>query len=146
LYFNKRGRKIAALRDRGTRGLEQLHRIAGWVFEQNLSAARSSDDIVAKFDSSFLEDVRISLKVATLHNYPIPPPWLRSSAVRHRLRATTWAFRWAQHELQILAREDGEVWTRLGADSKPQMMGVKRNRCVDVVHDVANHERIQLHK
>ena len=39
--------------------------------------------------------------------------------------------------------EDREIWTRLSGDSKRQMTGVERDRGIDVVHDVADHERVQ---
>ena len=79
------------------RWLEQFHQIAGWILQQDLAAARSGDDVVAKLDAGLSEDLYIAVKAAALHNYPIPSTRFRSSAIRHRLRTPTRAFWWAQH-------------------------------------------------
>ncbi len=34
----------------------------------------------------------------------------------------------------------------MSREVKPQVMGVKPNRCRDIVDDVADHERVELHK
>src|SRR4029450_11262003 len=86
--------------------LKQFHEIAGWVFNQNLPATRSSDDVIAKHNSRVVQDVNIVLKVAALNDYSVPPTRFRSPAVGHRLRSPSGPLGWTQHELHILSRED----------------------------------------
>ena len=99
-----------ALVSRVRRRLKQFHEIAGWVFNQNLPATRSSDDVVSKHNSRVLQDINIVLKVAALNDYSVPPTRFGSSAVGHRLRPSSRPLGWTQHELHIVAREDRKVW------------------------------------
>jgi hypothetical protein len=75
------------------RWLEQLHQIAGRILQQDLAAARSGDDVVEKLNFSLSEGLNVALKIAALHNYPVPSTRFRPTAVGHRLRTPTWTFR-----------------------------------------------------
>ena len=55
------------------------------VFQKNLPAAWPADNVVAKSDSGLPEDIHVALKVAALHDYPIPSTGFRSAAIGHRL-------------------------------------------------------------
>src|SRR4029453_3906024 len=135
----------SALVSRVRRRLKQFHEIAGWVFNQNLPATRSSDDVIAKHNSRALQDVNIVLEIAALNDNSVPPTRFRSPAVGHRLRSASRPLGGTQHQLHVFSREDRKVGARLSGGSKPQPLAVKRNCSVDVVHNVANHKRVQLH-
>jgi hypothetical protein len=99
-----RGLPRSALLRRVRHGLEQFHRIAGRVLEQDLPATRSGDDVVSKLDTGSPQGFDIAVKVAASHNDPIPAPRLRSAAIGHWLRSPAWSFGRTQHELKILPR------------------------------------------
>src|SRR6476469_2724270 len=106
--LGRRPLHLAYLAESGGR-LKQFHEIARWVFNQNLPAARPSNDVIAKPDARILHGLNVVLKVAAPNYYSIPPTRFRSPPVGHRLRPPSGSLRWAQHQLQVLSREECKV-------------------------------------
>ena len=66
------------------------------LFKQYLSATGPGDDIVAKHDPRFFQNAHLVVQITALYDDSIPATRLRSSTIRHRLRASA-----QQHLLRL---------------------------------------------
>jgi len=122
------------------RRFEQLHQVSGRIFEQDLAAAGTGHDLVAKRGPCPSQNVDLAVEVAGAHDDSIPSPRLGSSAIGHRLRSSSRPLGRAQHELHVFALQKCEIWTRLTSDPESQVLLVEHDRLVDVVYDVSDHK------
>jgi hypothetical protein len=148
--FTPCGSTGAALPDRAglrrrLRRLEQLDRIPGGILHQRLPSSGACSDLVAKPHTGLLQGDDVVVEAVGLDHDAIPATGLRLAPVGHRLRTPSGTFRRTQHELEPFSLEESEIRTRSNADAERQMTGVEPDRFIDVVHDVAKHECVQLH-
>src|SRR6266550_6049790 len=80
--------------------LEQLDRIARWIFQENLLAARPSHDIVPKLQTSSAQLFSFRGEVFDDEFDAVPSAWSWSGPVGHR---TPGGARWATQEQTKLA-------------------------------------------
>src|SRR5262249_51698173 len=119
--------------------LEELDWIAGWIVEQDLRAAGASHDIVSKSNAGRAEPFDFVSQVVDDEMDAIPPAGLRAPAVGHRPSGRAgWP---AQEQPQIAPHHFSERGRRARDQRKSEVVGVKRDRGLDVVDHIANVDR-----
>src|SRR5689334_6794232 len=83
--------------------LEQLHRVAGRVLQQDLLAAHAGDDLVAETGTVLPQLRHRGRQIGDLDREAVPAAGLGQAAVRHGLAAAGTAARSAEHQPQIAA-------------------------------------------
>src|SRR5260221_14540574 len=66
--------------------LEQLHRVARWVVDQDLLAADAGDDVVAELGARFAQNPNEPLEVGNFDREAFPAAGFGPAAVGHWLR------------------------------------------------------------
>ena len=122
-------------------GLKQLDRIAGWILKQDLPATGTIDNVVAKTSARFTQRVDRTGEVRRVKNDPIPAARLGMAAVGHRLRGPASAFRRAQYELQVVARQYGKTGSGLLIEAEVELSRIELHGYIDIIDHVAHARR-----
>src|SRR5215211_453781 len=134
-YFFARARRPGYRRLRARR-LEQLDRIASGILEQDLLAARPTDDVVAKRQAGGTQPLDLRRDVFDDEVDAVPAPRLRGAAVGHRPPGR--AHRAAEQQPQVAAHDVGERGRGAGAQLEAEVGGVEGHGVLDVVDHVAD--------
>src|SRR4051794_37866664 len=131
----RRNRRLSAC------GLEELDRVAGGVFEQDLLAARPADDVVAERHAGRAQPLDLRGDVVDDEVDAVPTARLRRLAIRHR--PSGGALRATEEQAQVAAHDVGERRCSAGTQLEPEVGRVEVDCLVDVVDHVADvHELI----
>ena len=85
------------------RRLEEFNGISRRIFEENLLATDTSDDIVAEVSSRLAQPLNSSGEVVDFNRKSIPPARLGLGAIGHGLSASARGIRGAEDQTQIAA-------------------------------------------
>src|SRR5262245_20774525 len=118
--------------------MEEFNGVAGGVLEENLPAADSNDDLVAKMGSRLAQPLHGCGEVVDFDGKSIPPTRLGLGAIRHGLSASAGRIRSAKDETQIAAREHRKGRRRVHHKLKAKMLRIECNSGLHIVNDVAD--------
>jgi hypothetical protein len=131
-------RSAGAAGTSGRRRLEQLDGIASRVIQQDLPATKPAHDVVAEPRSRLAQAVDLAVEIIDLQLDPVPAARLGPATIRHRLGGPTRAAHCVHQQPQIAAREHGEAGRGVQLNGEAEPLGIERDRCIDVVDDVAD--------
>src|SRR5690606_12587367 len=120
--------------------LVKLDGVAIGIFDLNLLTPGTYLHVVSKSDSRGLQGSHAASDAVDVEHDAVPAPWFLSSAVGHG--PGTRATRSTQQQVEVAARNGRKNIAGSLGQLKTEMLGVKRDGTLDVVHVIANHRRV----
>jgi hypothetical protein len=115
-------------------GLEEFDRVAAGVFDQDLFAAGTGDDVVAEGDTGPAEFLDGGRKIGNLEDEAVPTAGSGWGAVGHRATGGTgWA---AEPEAEVAAGDDGEGGAHRLFEAEVEDFGVEGGGVGDIIDNV----------
>src|SRR5918996_1614056 len=130
------GRSAWPRRRLRTRRLEELDRVAGGIFEQDLLPSRAGDDVVAEVHPFGSETLDLGRDVVHHELESVPAARLRLAAVRHGPPGR--AGRAAEQQSQVAPEDVSEGRYRVGAEGEAEALRVEVHGGIDIVDHVAD--------
>jgi|tagenome__1003787_1003787.scaffolds.fasta_scaffold20941286_3 hypothetical protein len=138
---SRRARWERLTRVLGSRGLEQLDRVPGWVLDDDLLPSHAGDDLVAEANPRRAQRLHGPLEVRELEGGPLSAARTGWRAIRHRLPAATTSTRCAQCQTEVAAEQQGERGCRVHLFVEPEVPAVEVDGRVDIIDDVTDCHR-----
>lgn len=123
------------LRDQG---LEQLDRVAGRVFDQDLLAANPGHDLVAEMRSGAAQPLHQRIQVIDLQREAVPAAGLLLGAVRHRLPAAALRVGCAEHQAQLTPGQHRKCRGRVHHQLEFQPFSVEADGRFHIPNDITD--------
>jgi FGGY family of carbohydrate kinases, N-terminal domain len=131
--FLRRSRRARS----GAPRLEELDGVPRWILDEDLTPARSLDDLTTKRHALSSQPLNGRIEIASDDLEPIPPSRLRNPTGFAR---TTGA-RLVEQQSQVILRQTGESRGKGKVDVKAETIAVEVDRLVDIVDEVP-HRRL----
>jgi hypothetical protein len=103
--------------------VQKLDWVPGGVFEQNLFATPSGDDLVAETNTRVAQRFNLANEIVDLQLNPVPPSGRWHPSVGHCLGRASSAARRINQESQVVARQDCESGSGIKTDLEVEMAG-----------------------
>src|SRR5918992_2688223 len=123
-------------------GFEKFDGVAGGVLKQDLLAASAADDLVAEVRLRVAQRLDLAGEIVNLKLDAVPAAWLRIAPVGHGL-ARSAGTGLVEQEAQVASRDDRETGG-VKLYTEAEVLGVERDRCVDVINYVTYTDRGHL--
>jgi hypothetical protein len=118
--------------------LEEFNRVARGVFQENLLATDTGNDVVAEVGARLAQPLYGGGEVVNFEREAVPPARLRSGAVGHGLSTSARWIGGAEDETQIAAREHRKGGRRVHLKLEAKVLRIERNGGLHIVDDIAD--------